>query len=74
MPARNRWDHEQASDQDDDEPELTREDRLRRVVLVCTFFMRNLAYYRGARESPAGWWIRRSARKRATRDFRPSAR
>jgi hypothetical protein len=41
---------------EDDEPELTRNDRLRRVVLVCTFFMRNLAYYRGARESPVGWW------------------
>jgi hypothetical protein len=46
----------QAPDLDDDEPDLSRKDRLRRVVLVCTFFMRNLAYYRGARESPVGWW------------------
>jgi hypothetical protein len=36
-------------------PALTRKDRLRRVVLLCTHFVRNLAYYRGARESPSGW-------------------
>jgi hypothetical protein len=40
---------------DESEAALTHEERLRRVVLVCTLFMRNLAYYRGARESPAGW-------------------
>jgi hypothetical protein len=39
----------------EDEPALTKEERFRRIVLVCTHFMRNLAYYRGARESPTGW-------------------
>jgi hypothetical protein len=39
----------------DDDAELTREERLRRVVLVCTIFMRNLAYYRGAQEFRVGW-------------------
>jgi hypothetical protein len=40
---------------EDDEPALTREERLRRVVLVCRHFICNLAYYRGARRSPTGW-------------------
>nr|WP_157872572.1 hypothetical protein [Bradyrhizobium sp. ORS 278] len=34
---------------------LSREERLRRVVIICINFMRNLAYLRGAYESPEGW-------------------
>jgi hypothetical protein len=34
---------------------LTRRDRLRRVVLLCCAFMRNLAYYRTGYRYPIGW-------------------
>jgi hypothetical protein len=34
---------------------MTRRDRLRRAVILCREFTRNLGYYRGAREHPAGW-------------------
>ena len=33
----------------------TRRERLRRVVLVCCLFARNLAYHRAGHESPMGW-------------------
>jgi hypothetical protein len=39
----------------DDESQLTKEERIRRVVLLCANFTRNLAYYRGAKELPVGW-------------------
>lgn len=38
----------------DDQP-LTRKERIRRVVILCVLFMRNLAYFRGAYEVPEGW-------------------
>jgi hypothetical protein len=34
---------------------LTRTDYLRRVVLLCSHFMRNLAYYRTGQRFPDGW-------------------
>jgi hypothetical protein len=34
---------------------LTREERIRRVVILCREFMRNLAHRRGAAEAPQGW-------------------
>jgi hypothetical protein len=37
------------------EPPISREDRLRRVVILCVAFMRNMAYFRGAYEAPEGW-------------------
>lgn len=37
---------------------LTRNERLRRVVLVCCHFMRNLAFYRIGRNYPSGWAIK----------------
>jgi hypothetical protein len=38
-----------------DEIPLSPENRLRRVVILCVGFMRNLAYFRGAYEAPEGW-------------------
>ncbi len=38
-----------------DEVPISPEDRLRRVVILCVAFMRNLAYLRGASEAPEGW-------------------
>lgn len=37
------------------EPLLTKRERLRRVVILCVDFTRNLAYYRGAQKHPVGW-------------------
>jgi len=37
------------------EPPISPDERLRRVVILCVAFMRNLAYLRGANEAPAGW-------------------
>jgi hypothetical protein len=34
---------------------ISPDERLRRVVILCVAFMRNLAYLRGANEAPAGW-------------------
>jgi hypothetical protein len=34
---------------------LSRRDRLRRVVLLCCLFLRNLAYYRVGGKHPTGW-------------------
>lgn len=34
---------------------LSKRERLRRVVILCRDFTRNLAYYRGARKHPVGW-------------------
>jgi len=34
---------------------LSRRDRLRRVVIVCCHFIRNLAYYRVGGKHPTGW-------------------
>jgi hypothetical protein len=37
------------------EPPLSREERLRRVVLLCSGFTRNFAYYRAAMERMTAW-------------------
>jgi hypothetical protein len=36
---------------------LTRTERLRRVVILCVHFARNLAYHRGASAVPDGWQL-----------------
>lgn len=37
--------------------QLSREERLRRVLILCRDFTRNLGYVRGAQEHPAGWKV-----------------
>jgi hypothetical protein len=39
----------------DKQPPLSREERIRRVVILCREFLRNLAYRRGAAETLKGW-------------------
>jgi hypothetical protein len=34
---------------------LTRRERLRRVLILCKDFTRNLGYVRGAQQHPGGW-------------------
>ena len=40
---------------DDEDAPITRAERLRRVVLLCSHVMRNLAIYRVGQQNPVGW-------------------